>query len=66
MLEIFSPLMESLFTSTLEDPRLLRFMHRLLQSNTVARPFADVLLSFLVDKRLDALQQPTSKAGPPE
>lgn len=59
-MEMFALQMDFLFQSTMEDPRLLRVYVCLLQA-TCQRHFGSVLLQFLIDQRLTALQRPDSK-----
>lgn len=49
-----------MFRATLDDPRLLRVYMCLLNSSA-QRHFASVLLQFLMQERLPALQRPESK-----
>lgn len=62
MAELFIVRMPFLWDSLAAEPRLIRGMAHLLANTThIGRQIADVLLTFVTDKKLEALTDPTSK-----
>ena len=61
VVELFSTQMAFLFDSMLRDTKLIRIVAQLLGAQPTGRHFADVLLNYLVDHKLDRLQQPGTK-----
>ena len=63
VVEMFALQMPFLFRSVLDDHKLLRVFVTLLGS-ACNRHFANVLLRFLIDEQMPALNRPDSKVGP--
>ena len=63
MVEIFTGKMGFLFGALLEDPALVLLITQLLLQASVSRHVAPILLQYLVDHRLQDLQQPASKVA---
>lgn len=59
-MDMFSMSMPHLFECMLENNQLLQIYVSLLQNQKVTRHFADVLVHFLVNSKLDVLKQPDS------
>ncbi|EPS71616.1 hypothetical protein M569_03143, partial [Genlisea aurea] len=60
LMDMFSLCMPELFESMMSNSQLVNIFSTLLQSPKVFRPFADVLVNFLVGCKLDALNLPDS------
>ncbi|KAK9813301.1 hypothetical protein WJX72_012102 [[Myrmecia] bisecta] len=63
VVEVFTMQMPLLFSSMLKDTKLIRVVAQLLSTQPTGRHFADVLLTFLVNHKLEKLQAPVSKEG---
>lgn len=63
LMDMFSMCMPELFEWMISNTQLLHIFNTLLQSQKVLRPFADVLVNFLVSSKLDALKHPDSPAA---
>jgi transformation/transcription domain-associated protein len=62
-MDMFAMCMQHLFEYMLNNNQLLVVFSALLQTDTVARYFADVLVNFLVSNKLDVLKQPDTPAS---
>lgn len=63
LMDMFSLCMPELFDCMISNTQLFRVFSSLLQTPKVFRPFADVLVNFLVNNKLDILKQPDSPAA---
>ncbi|KAK9136460.1 hypothetical protein Syun_015790 [Stephania yunnanensis] len=63
LMDMFSMCMQELFECMINNNQLLHIFHTLLQTAKVFRPFADVLVNFLVNSKLDVLKHPDMPAG---
>uniref|UniRef100_A0A7N0UBU8 Non-specific serine/threonine protein kinase n=1 Tax=Kalanchoe fedtschenkoi TaxID=63787 RepID=A0A7N0UBU8_KALFE len=63
LMDMFSLCMPELFESMIHNSQLVHIFSTLLQTSKVFRPFADVLVNFLVSSKLDALKHPESPAA---
>ncbi|XXG86133.1 hypothetical protein AAC387_Pa11g1088 [Persea americana] len=63
LMDMFSMCMPELFEWMISNTQLLHIFNTLLQSQKVLRPFADVLVNFLVSSKLDALKHPDTPAA---
>ncbi|XP_043814591.1 transformation/transcription domain-associated protein isoform X2 [Manihot esculenta] len=63
LMDMFSLCMPELFECMISNTQLVHIFSSLLQSQKVYRPFADVLVNFLVSSKLDVLKQPDSPAA---
>ncbi|XP_047310383.1 transformation/transcription domain-associated protein-like [Impatiens glandulifera] len=60
LMDIFSLCMPELFDSMITNTQLVHIFSTLLQMPKVFRPFADVLVNFLVNSKLEMLKHPDS------
>ncbi|CAN1122507.1 Transformation/transcription domain-associated protein [Linum perenne] len=63
LMDMFSLCLPELFECMINNTQLVHIFSSLLQSPKVYRPFADVLVNFLVSSKLDALKLPDSPAA---
>ncbi|KAJ8771163.1 hypothetical protein K2173_023488 [Erythroxylum novogranatense] len=63
LMDMFSLCMPELFECMIHNTQLVHIFSTLLQSQKVYRPFADVLVNFLVSSKLDILKQPDTPAA---
>ncbi|XP_059645489.1 uncharacterized protein LOC132287044 [Cornus florida] len=63
LMDIFSLCMPELFECMIGSTQLVHIFSTLLQAPKVFRPFADVLVNFLVSSKLDVLKHPDSPAA---
>ncbi|CAL5373324.1 unnamed protein product [Camellia sinensis] len=63
LMDMFSLCMPDLFECMISNTQLVHIFSTLLQAPKVFRPFADVLVNFLVSSRLDVLKHPDSPAA---
>lgn len=63
LMDMFSLCMPELFECMISNTQLVQIFSTLLQIPKVYRPFADVLVNFLVGSKLDALKNPDSPAA---
>lgn len=63
VMDMFSLCMPELFECMFSNSQLVHIFSTLLQAPKVFRPFADVLVNFLVSSKLDSLKQPDSDAA---
>ncbi|KAK2974573.1 hypothetical protein RJ640_016914 [Escallonia rubra] len=63
LMDMFSLCMPELFESMISNSQLVHIFSTLLQAPKVFRPFADVLVNFLVSSKLDVLKHPDSPAA---
>ncbi|KAJ9172678.1 hypothetical protein P3X46_015891 [Hevea brasiliensis] len=63
LMDMFSLCMPELFECMISNTQLVHIFSSLLQSQKVYRPFADVLVNFLVSSKLDVLKHPDSPAA---
>lgn len=63
LMDMFSLCMPELFDCMILNTQLVHIFSALLQAPKVFRPFADVLVNFLVSSKLDVLKQPDSPAA---
>lgn len=63
LMDMFSLCMPELFDCMISNCQLVLIFSTLLQAPKVFRPFADVLVNFLVSSKLDVLKQPESPAA---
>ncbi|CAN0918697.1 Transcription-associated protein 1 [Linum grandiflorum] len=63
LMDMFSLCLPELFECMINNTQLVHIFSSLLQSPKVYRPFADVLVNFLVISKLDALKLPDSPAA---
>lgn len=63
LMDMFSLCMPELFECMISNTQLVHIFSTLLQAPKVFRPFADVLVNFLVSSKLDVLKQPDSPAA---
>ncbi|KAG2376186.1 uncharacterized protein HKW66_Vig0156600 [Vigna angularis] len=63
LMDMFSLCMPELFDCMISNNQLVHIFSTLLSAPKVYRPFADVLVNFLVSGKLDALKQPDSPAA---
>ncbi|KAL3525275.1 hypothetical protein ACH5RR_013647 [Cinchona calisaya] len=63
LMDMLSLCMPELFECMISTTQLVHIFSALLQSPKVFRPFADVLVNFLVTGKLDVLKQPDSPAA---
>lgn len=63
LMDMFSLCMPELFECMISNTQLVHIFSSLLQSSKVYRPFADVLVNFLVCSKLDVLKNPDSPAA---
>ncbi|XP_068646622.1 uncharacterized protein [Aristolochia californica] len=63
LMDMFSMCMPELFECMINNTQLLHIFSTLLQSPKVLRPFADVLVNFLVGSKLDLLKNPDTPAA---
>ncbi|GMH24561.1 hypothetical protein Nepgr_026404 [Nepenthes gracilis] len=63
LMDMFSLCMPELFECMISNTQLVLIFSTLLQAVKVFRPFADVLVNFLVSNKLDVLKQPESPAA---
>ncbi|KAM7263761.1 hypothetical protein ACFE04_001444 [Oxalis oulophora] len=63
LMDMFSLCMPELFECMIDNSQLVHIFSTLLQAPKVYRPFADVLVSFLVSCKLDVLKNPDSPAA---
>ncbi|KAJ7953120.1 Transformation/transcription domain-associated protein [Quillaja saponaria] len=63
LMDMFSLCMPELFDCMISNTQLVHIFSTLLQAAKVYRPFADVLVNFLVSSKLDVLKQPDSAAA---
>ncbi|KAJ4844568.1 hypothetical protein Tsubulata_023584 [Turnera subulata] len=63
LMDMFSLCMPELFECMISNSQLVHIFSSLLQSSKVYKPFADVLVNFLVSSKLDVLKQPDSPAA---
>ncbi|XP_010268349.1 PREDICTED: transformation/transcription domain-associated protein-like [Nelumbo nucifera] len=63
LMDMFSLCMPELFDCMISNNQLLQIFSTLLQAPKVFRPFADVLVNFLVSSKLDALKHPDTPAA---
>ncbi|XP_057492191.1 transcription-associated protein 1-like isoform X2 [Actinidia eriantha] len=61
-MDMFSLCMAELFECMISNTQLVHIFSTLLQAPKVFRPFADVLVNFLVSSKLDVLKHPDSPA----
>lgn len=62
LMDMFSLCMPELFECMITNTQLVHIFSTLLQAPKVYRPFADVLVNFLVNSKLDVLKNPDSPA----
>ncbi|KAK9678784.1 hypothetical protein RND81_11G233100 [Saponaria officinalis] len=60
LMDMFSLCMPELFECMISNNQLVLIFSSLLQASKVFRPFADVLINFLVSSKLDVLKNPDS------
>ncbi|KAK6237341.1 hypothetical protein QUC31_002810 [Theobroma cacao] len=63
LMDMFSLCMPELFECMISNNQLVHIFSTLLQTAKVYRPFADVLVNFLVSSKLDALKHPDTPAA---
>ncbi|KAK6924485.1 PIK-related kinase, FAT, partial [Dillenia turbinata] len=63
LMDMFSLCMPELFDCMITNNQLVHIFSTLLQTSKVFRPFADVLVNFLVSNKLDVLKHPDSAAA---
>ncbi|XVF59767.1 hypothetical protein PTKIN_Ptkin07bG0302500 [Pterospermum kingtungense] len=63
LMDMFSLCMPELFECMISNNQLVHIFSTLLQTPKVYRPFADVLVNFLVSSKLDALKHPDTPAA---
>ncbi|CAK9157021.1 unnamed protein product [Ilex paraguariensis] len=63
LMDMFSLCMPELFECMISNTQLVHMFSTLLQAPKVFRPFADVLVNFLVSSKLDVLKHPDSPAA---
>jgi transformation/transcription domain-associated protein len=63
LMDMFSLCMPELFDCMIVNTQLVHIFSTLLQAPKVFRPFADVLVNFLVSSKLDVLKHPDSPAA---
>ncbi|XP_044463478.1 transformation/transcription domain-associated protein-like isoform X2 [Mangifera indica] len=63
LMDMFSLCMPELFECMISNTQLVHIFSSLLQASKVYRPFADVLVNFFVNNKLDVLQHPDSPPG---
>nr|KYP66863.1 Transformation/transcription domain-associated protein [Cajanus cajan] len=63
LMDMFSLCMPELFECMISNTQLVHIFSTLLAAPKVYRPFADVLVNFLVSSKLDVLKQPDSPAA---
>ncbi|CAL0314477.1 unnamed protein product [Lupinus luteus] len=63
LMDMFSLCMPELFECMISNTQLVQVFSTLLATAKVYRPFADVLVNFLVSSKLDALKNPDSPAA---
>ncbi|KAM7524076.1 hypothetical protein LguiA_013978 [Lonicera macranthoides] len=63
LMDMFSLCMPELFECMIVNTQLVHIFSTLLQAPKVFRPFADVLVNFLVSSKLDVLKHPDSPAA---
>ncbi|CAI9110926.1 OLC1v1011036C1 [Oldenlandia corymbosa var. corymbosa] len=63
LMDMFSLCMPELFECMISNTQLVHIFSTLLQAPKVFRPFADVLVNFLVSSKLDVLKEPDSPAA---
>ncbi|XP_049383285.1 uncharacterized protein LOC125847672 isoform X2 [Solanum stenotomum] len=63
LMDMFSLCMPELFECMISNTQLVHIFSSLLQAPKVFRPFADVLVNFLVSSKLDVLKHPDSPAA---
>ncbi|KHN41897.1 Transformation/transcription domain-associated protein [Glycine soja] len=63
LMDMFSLCMPELFECMISNTQLVHIFSTLLAAQKVYRPFADVLVNFLVSSKLDVLKQPDSPAA---
>ncbi|KAK4773935.1 hypothetical protein SAY87_028954 [Trapa incisa] len=62
LMDMFSLCMPELFECMISNTQLILIFSTLLQATKVCRPFADVLVNFLVNCKLDVLKNPDAPA----
>jgi transformation/transcription domain-associated protein len=62
LMDMFSICMPELFECIIDNTQLVQIFATLLQAPKVYKPFADVLINFLVSSKLDVLKNPDSAA----
>ncbi|XP_010526797.1 PREDICTED: transformation/transcription domain-associated protein-like [Tarenaya hassleriana] len=62
LMDMFSLCMPELFECMIDNTQLVQIFATLLQAPKVYKPFADVLINFLVSNKLDVLKNPDSAA----
>ncbi|KAG8383733.1 hypothetical protein BUALT_Bualt04G0044600 [Buddleja alternifolia] len=63
LMDMFSLCMPELFECMISNSQLVHIFSTLLQAPKVFRPFADVLVNFLVSSKLDVLKHPDAPAA---
>ncbi|CAM8985650.1 unnamed protein product [Rhodiola kirilowii] len=63
LMDMFSLCMPGLFESMIHNSQLVHIFSTLVHASKVFRPFADVLVNFLVSSKLDALKHPETPAA---
>ncbi|KAL8246880.1 hypothetical protein R6Q59_008096 [Mikania micrantha] len=63
LMDMFSLCMPELFECMISNTQLVHIFSTLLQAPKVFRPFADVLVNFLVSSKLDVLKHPDSPSA---
>lgn len=63
LMDMFSLCMPELFECMISNSQLVHIFSTLLQTAKVYRPFADVLVNFLVSSKLDVLKNPDTPAA---
>lgn len=63
LMDMFSLCMSELFECMINNTQLVHIFSTLLQAPKVYKPFADVLVNFLVSSKLDVLKRPDSPAA---
>ncbi|KAG6397579.1 hypothetical protein SASPL_143748 [Salvia splendens] len=63
LMDMFSLCIPELFECMISNSQLVHIFSTLLQAAKVFRPFADVLVNFLVNSKLDVLKHPDSPAA---
>ncbi|CAN4078750.1 unnamed protein product [Withania somnifera] len=63
LMDMFSLCMPELFECMISNTQLVHIFSTLLQAPKVFRPFADVLVNFLVSSKLDVLKHPDSSTA---
>ncbi|KAL6959953.1 non-specific serine,threonine protein kinase [Sarracenia purpurea var. burkii] len=63
LMDMFSLCMPELFECMISNTQLVHIFSTLLQAPKVFRPFADVLVNFLVSSKIDVLKHPDSPAA---